>query len=499
MVYKGFVSPSFITIRTMTSNRPTTPPLSFSEGFSLSGDKYDTYEDILLEQFNCFKTSSPSSARKSEIEDKTLIFQLKEGEKFHLAKGIEELREILDDNSATIEPIISPTTFNDRNELLNHEGDISSSPLYTQIMKHISPEHDIYELDLIVGTDLLFGLGVNLRNVSKLMKKISYGTLNVVDVCHRKFFNNRIIVNPISSSFSKNVCIIPLFSAAEEFSSLGECRDLFNGICDDVERYINSYFFYPENTTTTTTAPSSPEMEIADEEEQSPKTIKRNDNASRNWSGVCLIFEVFKNTYYIINRGDRGGSFEKAVKSAISSIKEKRCKITDINGNKPRLVMVITGCYTELYFKDALKQIGENRRKFLKMNGNYFSLIDEQADLIEFAMSVSGAGERIFVNGLGMFQNRKMIPVIDPLTYENVVCGEHDIQKEDAILSVRRAIADYNDFVSKNKRGKKRSAEEENEDEDADASSSSSSPPPSSPPAHKKSRLPDEGEKCTLC
>ncbi|AUO15263.1 WSSV522 [White spot syndrome virus] len=35
-------------------------------------------------------------------------------------------------------------------------------------------------------------------------------------------------------------------------------------------------------------------MEIADEEEQSPKTIKRNDNASRNWSGVCLIFEVFK-------------------------------------------------------------------------------------------------------------------------------------------------------------------------------------------------------------
>ncbi|AUO15264.1 WSSV524 [White spot syndrome virus] len=83
-----------------------------------------------------------------------------------------------------------------------------------------------------------------------------------------------------------------------------------------------------------------------------------------------------------------------------------------------------------------------------------------------------------------MFQNRKMIPVIDPLTYENVVCGEHDIQKEDAILSVRRAIADYNDFVSKNKRGKKRSAEE-NEDEDADASSSSSSPPPSSPPAHK--------------
>ncbi|AUO15262.1 WSSV521 [White spot syndrome virus] len=88
-------------------------------------------------------------------------------------------------------------------------------------MKHISPEHDIYELDLIVGTDLLFGLGVNLRNVSKLMKKISYGTLNVVDVYHRKFFNNRIIVNPISSSFSKNVCIIPLFSAAEEFSSLG--------------------------------------------------------------------------------------------------------------------------------------------------------------------------------------------------------------------------------------------------------------------------------------
>lgn len=54
----------------MTSNRPTTSPLSFSEGFSLSGDKYDTYEDILLEQFNCFKTSSPSSARKSEIEDK---------------------------------------------------------------------------------------------------------------------------------------------------------------------------------------------------------------------------------------------------------------------------------------------------------------------------------------------------------------------------------------------------------------------------------------------